>query len=603
MGLNIDQQLRTAKAQIKAGHADEARVTLLQALDVYPDNARLLTGLAEAQKLLTGLPTYGFGPPHMQHFLSVKARFGLGLAVEEIAAAVKLNPKHPWPKGILGGALLEAGMLPAAIIQLRRALKLDPKFKEASLNLANALGLAGETEQSLAVLDAALGHHPDFAAALRMKGHALMHLKQGEAAAEVLDRYLAVKPGDVEAKIDLGVGLGYCDSERAAAVLAEVLAAHPDNLRAMSNLGNAYLALGNLPKAIELLEETLRRNPKSTISFFNLCRARDFVAGDPLIAQMQALEGDAALGDEEQTALHFGLAKALEDIGDVDESFRHLKAGNDRIQAASNYDLSKDAAVLDDQRKRFAAGAGVALPADPNLRRRPIFVLGMMRSGTTLMEQILSSHPLVTGAGELSVLPRLAQTEVLKSSGPLDEAALRRVRGGYLEVIDAQPGDEPYVIDKLPANFRLIGLIRKALPEAIILHMRRDPVAVCWSIYKNHFTQTGNGYANSLQDTMGFYDLYEGVMAEWRADYPGEFLDVDYEALTRDPGTNIRAVLDYCGLPFDPACLAPQDNKREIRTASVRQVRSGIYQGSSDKWRGFAPYLAPLIEHFGKTKA
>lgn len=602
MGLNIDQQLRTAKAQIKAGHADEARVTLLQALDVYPDNARLLTGLAEAQKLLTGLPTQGFGQPHLQHFLNVKARFGLGLAVEEIAAAVKLNPKNPWPKGILGGALLEAKMLPAAIIQLRGALKLDPKFKEASLNLANALGLAGEKEQSLAVLDAALGHHPDFLAAMRMKGHALMHLRQGEPAAEVLERYLAAKPGDVEAKIDLGVGLGYYDSERAVAVLSEVLAAHPDNLRAMANLGNAYLSLGNMPKAIELLEETLRRNPKSTISFFNLGRARDFVAGDPLIAQMQALEGDAALDEEEKTALHFGLAKALEDIGDVDESFRHLKAGNDRTKDVAKYDLAKDATVFADLSKRFAAGAGVTLPVDPNLPRRPIFVLGMMRSGTSLMEQILSSHPLVTGAGELSVMPRLVNAEYVKCSGPFDEATLRRIRDAYLQVIDAQPGDEPYVIDKLPANFRFVGLIRKALPEAIILHMRRDPVAVCWSIYKNHFTQAGNGYAHSLEDTAGFYDLYETMMAGWRADYPGEFMDVDYEALTRDPETNIRAVLDYCGLPFDPACLAPQDNKREVRTASVRQVRSGIYQGSSDKWRGFAPYLAPLIEHFGKTK-
>jgi tetratricopeptide (TPR) repeat protein len=354
MGLNIDQQLRTAKAQIKAGRADEARVTLLQALDVYPDNVRLLGGLADAQKLLTGLPPQGFGMPHFQHFMKVKAQSGLGLAVEEIAAAVKLNPKHPWPKSILGGALIEAGMLPAAILQLRAALKLDPKFKEASLNLANALGMAGETVQSLAVLDAALTHHPDFLPALRMKGHALMHLKQGEAAAKVLDHYLSIKPGDVEAKVDLGVALNYFDNERAAAVLSEVFTANPSHLRAMSNLGNAYLALGDLPEAIALLEEHLRRVPKSGISFFNLGRARDFLPGDPLIAQMQALEGDTSLDEEETIALHFGLAKALEDIGEVDESFRHLKTGNDMRMALAKYDLSHDATVFADLRPELA---------------------------------------------------------------------------------------------------------------------------------------------------------------------------------------------------------------------------------------------------------
>ena len=157
------------------------------------------------------------------------------------------------------------------------------------------------------------------------------------------------------------------------------------------------------------------------------------------------------------------------------------------------------------------------------------------------------------------------------------------------------------VVDKLPANFRMIGLIRKAMPEAKILHMRRDPVAVCWSIYKTFFTNLSIGYAHSLPDTIACYDLYETMMAEWRADFPGGFLDVDYEALTRDPEPNIRAALGFCDLPFDPACLAPQDNQRTVRTASVRQVRSGIYQGSSGKWRAFAPHLASLVKHFEKS--
>jgi hypothetical protein len=130
--------------------------------------------------------------------------------------------------------------------------------------------------------------------------------------------------------------------------------------------------------------------------------------------------------------------------------------------------------------------------------------------------------------------------------------------------------------------------------------MRRDPVAVCWSVYKTYFTHTTIGYAHNLQHTMQYYDLYDKMMADWRMAYPQGFMDVDYEGLTRTPEPVIRAVLDYCGLPFNAACLSPQDNKRSVQTASLRQVRSGIYQGSSKKWRAFDPYLAPLKAHFGQ---
>jgi hypothetical protein len=217
------------------------------------------------------------------------------------------------------------------------------------------------------------------------------------------------------------------------------------------------------------------------------------------------------------------------------------------------------------------------------------------------MEQILSSHPQVHGAGELEILPKLVSAELGQApKGPLDAPTLNRIRDGYLAALNDEPGTQPVVVDKLPANFRLIGLIQKAFPEARILHMRRDPVAVCWSVYKTYFTHTTIGYAHNLQHTMQYYDLYDQMMADWRMAYPQGFMDVDYEGLTRTPEPVIRAVLDYCGLPFDAACLSPQDNKRSVQTASLRQVRSGIYQGSSKKWRAFDPYLAPLKAHFGQ---
>ena len=151
-------------------------------------------------------------------------------------------------------------------------------------------------------------------------------------------------------------------------------------------------------------------------------------------------------------------------------------------------------------------------------------------------------------------------------------------------------------MDKLPANFRFIGLIRKALPEARIVHLRRDPVAVCWSNYKTYFNAQNIGYAWDLQEVAGYYRLYEDFMEKMALEYPWQILTVDYAALTETPEPVIRGILDFCGLPFEEACLRPQENTRAVRTASVRQVRSGIYKGSNSKWRGFETHMGPLLQ-------
>ncbi len=600
MSVNIDKVLRTAKSEIKAGRPGAARSEVLLALETFPANSRLLTALAEAQQATTGLPARPFGPHHLQHFLAVKERFGLNPAIEEMAAACRLNPTHPWPHGILGAALMEAELLPAAIVYLSKALKLDPNFREAGVNLARVHEKAEQFGQGLAVIDQILSQDPHFAQALALRPKLLAQLQRDSEAVSAYETYLAKHPDDNEARIGLSACLtNLGDGEKARNVLDVVLQVDPTHAAALCNLGNLELSDGHIENACALFEQALSANPRSAIAFFNLCRARDFNADDPIIPQMLALDRDPSLGATERVALHSGLAKVFEDIGDADQSFAHLQKANAQRAGQANYSLETDRALLADYLRRFAPSApALSVPTAPHI---PIFVLGMMRSGTTLTEQILSAHPLVHGAGELETLTRLVTQETAQTEGSFDATALLRIRSGYLAGLAAEAGDALYVVDKMPANFRYIGLIRKALPEARILHMRRDPVAVCWSIYKTLFTNLAIGYDTSLDDTMGYYDLYAQMMQEWRAGYPDGFMDVDYEALTREPEPMIRRMLDYCGLPFDPACLAPQDNQRAVRTASVRQVRSGIYQGSSGKWRKFEPHLAPLIEHFAKA--
>jgi tetratricopeptide (TPR) repeat protein len=597
MTLNIDQILRSAKTDIKSGRAVQARSALLVALERFPANTRLQSALAEVQQAATGLPAQPFGPHHLQHFLAVKDRFGLNLAIEEIAAAVRLNSNHPWAHSILGGVLMEAGLLPAAIKHLGQALKLDPAFREAGVNLALAQQQAGLLPQALATVDHVLTRDAQFTPAQRLRPMLLTQLQRDAEAIAAFAPYLAAHPEDLEARITYASSLTMLHRlPEARLVLEAVLKDAPEHAAALGNLGNILLSDGDIAGAEALFLRALAINPRSTIAFFNLGRAKDFAFGDPLVMRMQDLADTATLAPDEAIALHFGLAKAYEDQGAAEASFAHLQKANALRAAQFPYDLATDRALFADYLSRFAPAAPALTP--PPAPRIPIFVLGMMRSGTTLTEQILSAHPLVHGAGELEILPQLVTVETARAKGPLDAAALGRIRDAYLAALDEGAGEARYVVDKLPANFRLIGLIQKALPEARILHMRRDPVAVCWSVYKTMFTNNSIGYANSLSDTIGYYDLYAQMMADWRSAYPEGFLDVDYEALTRDPEPAIRRLLDYCGLPFDAACLAPQDNQRAVRTASLRQVRSGIYQGSSGKWRAFAPFLTELTDHF-----
>ncbi len=600
MSFNIDKLLRSAKAEIKAGRASAARVSILTALETYPANLRLMDQLAETQAAVTRLPPRPFGAAQMKHFQSTRSTLGLEAAIEEIAAAVQLNPASPWAQGVLGGALLEARLYPAAIKHLRLALKLDPNYIEAGFNLANALHSADKIPQAIEAIDVILKTSPDLPRALSIKARLLALADRDSEAVDTFTRYLAVVPTDLNAVMGKSSSLFKLNKlDQAEPPLRDLLRTTPDNGMARGILGNILLAKGLVAEAIEQFEMTLKVAPRSAKGFYNLSRAKDFTPDDPLVKSMVALADDPTLALEEQALLHFGLAKAYEDFGDFDTSFAHLKKGNDLRAAEAKYNIATDQTLFADLLQRFAP-AGPAIHPAP-APRRPLFVLGMMRSGTTLMEQILSSHPQVHGAGELEILPRLASFELTNSpTGPLNEAALTRIRRGYLAALNNEPGDQTVVVDKLPANFRFIGLIQKAFPEARILHMRRDPVAVCWSVYKTYFTHSTIGYAHNLQDTMAYYDLYEQMMADWRTAYPGGFMDVDYEALTRTPEPVIRAVLDYCGLPFDPACLSPQDNRRAVQTASLRQVRSGIYQGSSKKWRAFDQYLAPLKAHFGQ---
>lgn len=596
MSASIDRALRAAKAALKAGNPVQAVQALTAEMARFPGNPRLVQGLAEVQAARTGLPAKPFGPAHLQRLMRVRAAAGPQAAAEEAQLASLVDPASALAAGVFGSFLLDLGQPEAAIAPLRAALKRDPKDPQAAVNLAIALRQAGLGPEAVEAAETAVARHPGLGHARVALALALVEDGRPAEGAQVLRALIAENPRAADLQYELGKALFAAqDFDAARAAQEAAVALEPRHDGALNELGSALLLAGDFAGAQAIFRRAIDTHPNSAAGYYNLVRAADLPADDPLVAQMERLAASSPrLSD--RALLNFALFKVLDDAGQPDAAFAALKRGNDARRQEFPYDAAQEAAFFADLKARhWAPDAGVSAPPAPP---RPIFILGMMRSGTTLMEQIVSAHSQVYGAGELDYLGKAVMAEMRRHSGPIDRAGMARIREAYLSRLTALPGDAPVVVDKMPANFALVGVILRALPEARIIHMRRDPIAVCWSIYQKNFSGGRQRFTNDLGDIAAYYDHYADYLAFAEAKAPGALIHVDYAELTKTPEPVIRRVLAACDLPFEEACLAPEKNHRTIQTASYRQARSGIYQGSSDKWRGYGPWLKPLIDHF-----
>ena len=320
------------------------------------------------------------------------------------------------------------------------------------------------------------------------------------------------------------------------------------------------------------------------------------VPGDPLIAAMREAHARPELSDDDRSELCFAMAKAFEETGDVAASFTALAEANASRKASLSYRFEHDQALFEDLTAAapglVAAGAGVSAV---QAQASPLFILGMPRSGTTLLEQLLSAGPDVQGGGELNFV-KLYGLELAIGRTPPSPEALQAFAKRYLAAIAPLSGGRPWVTDKMPLNFRFIPLICAALPQARILHIHRDPRAVCWSNYKHYFGARSLGFVYSLDDIVRYYRLYATMMKVWDQLCPGRVMHVDYERLSANPEAETRALIERLGLPWDDAYLAPEHNSRVARTASADQVRKPIYRGSSEAWQAFAPFIGAAFD-------
>lgn len=452
--------------------------------------------------------------------------------------------------------------------------------------------LFGKGEYSLAEekLNTLAGQFPSSSFVWNMLGAVYSATQRCAQAISPFAKAAELNPLYPEAQNNLGaMYLQESRSEEAVPSLRRAVELKPDYAHAWNNLGSAYSNLGQTDEAAASFRRAIDAKPDYGTAYRSLSECGKFTADDPYFAKMREQYATGALQGEELCQLCFALARACEDIGETAVSFRYLSQANRLRKKRLGYDILSDKELFANIKSidRQMPEHDVIKPVQS---ATPILITGMPRSGTTLVEQILASHSQVEGAGELPHL-NMACSPLFRSGQQPGKEKLSELRTGYLGQVDNISEGKPFVTDKMPHNFRWIGLAAHILPEARIIHVRRDPRAVCWSNFKQCFATTALEYAYDLQDIVEYHAMYRDLMAHWHDRYPGRIIEVDYEQLTADPERQVRKLVEAAGLEWEDRCLSFHENVVEVNTASRQQVRQPIYTGSSDAWRRYGDFL------------
>jgi tetratricopeptide (TPR) repeat protein len=642
-----------AFARHRVGDLDQASQLYKQVLLIAPNHADglHLLGLAHAQ---SGRPEAAV--PLFRQALSVRPDFdlacynlgnalrGLGLLDEAAAAyqqALRIKPDAPAVLVNLGATLRGLGRLEEAVALYRRAIAREPDQAEAHYNLGCALQQLGRGAEAVqayrqtvalkpahadawANLGAALsglGRLPEAIAACQTRvelepasaeAHAALAVAwlgagQVDQAVLAARRATALRPDDALAHIHLGNGLReQGEITGAIAAYRRAVALAPDDVSAWVNLGVGLQEAGEAAEAAAAISQALAIDPRSAAAWAVHAGLKTFTAEDPDLGALCALLAEA--GDEateDRIQLEFTLGKAFMDMGDADRAFAHLGVGNRLHRARLAYDVRADVEDMA-QIARSLTGAELArLGGGGDPSERPLFIVGMPRSGTTLAEQILASHPRVHGAGELARLEHVAAARLGPMRSPsaraqalsnLTASDLAAMGADYVAAVSAIAPGYARVTDKMPSNFRLAGLIHLMLPHARIVHCRRDPVDTCLSCYAQKFSR-GQDFTYDLRELGLYYRAYEDLTAHWRSILPPDrFTEVIYEEVVEDLEGQARRLIAFCGLDWDEACLDFHRTARPVRTASVNQVRQPLYRTSVARWKAYEKHLGPLLE-------
>lgn len=417
---------------------------------------------------------------------------------------------------------------------------------------------------------------------------------------------LAISPRFLEAQMNLADSFQQAGKlEQAIDAYRRIIPDHGQVFVAKYQLANLLKSQGKFSEASDLYQQVMTQQPGYTqahFSYSGIHRYQD--RSDPHIGLMLELYQKDGLTDENRIQLAFALAKAFEDIEDYPEAFRFLKSGNDLRHKEFNYQIDSDEELIQSIIKSFSVEAISNVQITPETSNKPIFIIGMPRSGTTLVEKIIASHSDVYGAGELDYIFALGSRLFLKESlhfqfdslGSYPKHNFELVGKTYLEKIDLLDSKSRRMTDKMPFNMMMIGLIKIALPHAKIIHCVRDAKDNCLSIYKQNFTTGNYRFAYDLKTVGQFHNQYQLLMKHWHEVLPGEIYDLNYEALTQNPEVEMRKLIEACGLEWQEACLNFDKSAAVVKTASAYQARQPMYTSSVRLWEKYQKFLQPLLD-------
>jgi tetratricopeptide (TPR) repeat protein len=649
------ERIRSLLKQRHFAHAVEAAAALRRA---YPENRDVLYLLALGQRhmhrtaeALETLKDLERHHPAMSRLYQERGHCYVVLkdaarAIEAYEHAVQINPALPATWGLLEGLYKMVGNLEqsrSAAARLRKLQSTPPEvvaatalFCDGELSAAEKLirafllrhgnqveamrllariGVARDVlDDAEILLAAALEMAPDYPELRRDYACVLLDRHKHAEAIEQLDRLLKLDPHNPDYRVlraTATVGLG--NHEAGIQGFAAVLADSRPNPRLAADLhlsiAHAHKTLGRRSEAIDSYRQAIAVRPNFGDAYWSLANLKTYTFSAAEIAQLEAAEADPAIDPLDRYHLCFALGKAYEDRADYARSFGFYERGNALKRAASRYRAELLEQNTERQKQVCTAEFFHARQGYGAVSREPIFILGLPRAGSTLLEQILASHSHVEGTQELANVPRMVLD--LQGYDPdlnnprypgcllqMSAQDFRALGDKYLTDTRIYRTGKPRFIDKMPNNFRHIGLMHLMLPNAKIIDARREPMACCFGNLKQLYAR-GQEFAYSVDDIARYYRTYLELMAHWNDVLPGRVLRVHYEDVVADLEGGVRRLLEYCELPFEAACLEYHRTARSIRTASSEQVRQPIFREGLDQWRHFEPWLAPLREALG----
>jgi len=580
-------QLEHGRVLAAAGQTQAAIAAFKRAVAAEPDLAEAWRGLAEALELIgdsAGAQAAqarqikgGVRDPALMSAASALVDEKPGEAEKILVGVLKTRPDEPAAIRMLAEAVARLGRLEEAEELLVRCLKQAPGFTAARHNLATVFYRLGRSEEALAELATLQAGDPANPAYANLKAAALARIG---------------------------------DYGPAVAIYEDVLARFPQQPKGWMSYGHALKTVGRSADSVVAYRKAVEQSPSLGEAWWSLANMKTYRFTDADLAAMDAQLANPDLSEDDRLHLHYALGKAHEDAARYAESFAHYDQGAGIRREQIAYDpsvmrehVARSKAAL--SAELFASRAGQGCPAPD-----PIFILGLPRAGSTLIEQILASHSAIEGTMELpdivSMARRLsgaktnkdvsAYPEILTTLSPEDLKALGEE---FLDRTRVQrKTGKPLFIDKMPNNFAHIGLIALSLPNARIIDARRHPLGCCFSGFKQHFAR-GQNFSYGLDDIGRYYADYVELMAHFDAVLPGRIHRVIYEEMVAEPEAQIRALLDYCGLPFEEACLNFHENDRAVRTASSEQVRQPIFKDGVEHWQNYESWLDPLKAALG----